>query len=77
VDRLIPAASTVQLSWRISDHKPHNCSHRFDLAGMGILLLLCAFIWPTVMVECCEIDQPTLTYPTRGWPSCGRRHPPS
>jgi DNA-binding transcriptional ArsR family regulator len=51
---------------RLRVDKPHHCSHRFDLAGMGILLLPCAFIWPTVMVECCETDQPTLTYPTRG-----------
>jgi DNA-binding transcriptional ArsR family regulator len=46
--------------------KPHHCSHRFDLAGTGIVLLPCAFIWPTVLVECCEVDQPTVTYPTRG-----------
>ena len=46
--------------------KPHHCSHRFDLAGTGILLVPCAFIWPAVMVECCGVDQPTVTYPTRG-----------
>jgi DNA-binding transcriptional ArsR family regulator len=46
--------------------KPHHCSHRFDLAGTGIVLLPCAFIWPTVLVECCGVDQPTVTYPTRG-----------
>jgi DNA-binding transcriptional ArsR family regulator len=46
--------------------KPHHCSHRFDLAGMGILLVPCAFIWPAVMVECCGVAQPTVTYPTRG-----------
>jgi DNA-binding transcriptional ArsR family regulator len=46
--------------------KPHHCSHRFDLAGTGILLLPCAFIWPAVIVECCGVDQPTITYPTRG-----------
>jgi DNA-binding transcriptional ArsR family regulator len=46
--------------------KPHHCSNRFDLAGTGIVLLPCAFIWPTVLVECCEVDQPTVTYPTRG-----------
>jgi DNA-binding transcriptional ArsR family regulator len=51
---------------RLRVDKPHHCSHRFDLAGMGILLLPCAFIWPTVMVECCDTEQPTLTYPTRG-----------
>jgi DNA-binding transcriptional ArsR family regulator len=30
------------------------------------LLVPCAFIWPTVSVECCGVDQPTITYPTRG-----------
>jgi hypothetical protein len=25
-----------------------------------------AFIWPAVAVECYGVDQPTLTYPTRG-----------
>ena len=51
---------------RLRVDKRHHCSHRFDLAGMGILLVPCAFIWPTVLVECCETDQPALTYPTRG-----------
>jgi len=46
--------------------KPHHCSHRYDLAGSGILLIPCAFIWPRVIVECCEVDQPTMTYPSRG-----------
>jgi DNA-binding transcriptional ArsR family regulator len=46
--------------------KPHLCSHRIDLAGTGIVLVPCAFIWPTVLVECCGVDQPTLTYPPRG-----------
>jgi DNA-binding transcriptional ArsR family regulator len=51
---------------RLRIDKPHHCSHRFDLAGTGILLMPCAFIWPTVAVECCTVDQPSLTYPTRG-----------
>jgi Bacterial regulatory protein, arsR family/Family of unknown function (DUF5937) len=51
---------------RLRVDKPHHCSHRFDLAGTGILLMPCAFIWPTVAVECCTVDQPSLTYPTRG-----------
>jgi DNA-binding transcriptional ArsR family regulator len=46
--------------------KPHRCTHRFGLAGTGIVLLPCAFIWPTVLVECCGVDQPTVTYPMRG-----------
>jgi hypothetical protein len=49
--------------------KPHHCSHRLDLTGTGIVLVPCAFIWPTVLVECCGVDQPSLTYPPRG----GRR----
>jgi DNA-binding transcriptional ArsR family regulator len=51
---------------RLRVDKPHHCSHRFDLAGMGILLVPSAFIWPTVVVACCEAEQPALTYPTRG-----------
>jgi DNA-binding transcriptional ArsR family regulator len=47
--------------------KPHHCSHRLDLAGTGIVLVPCAFIWPTVLVECCGVDQPSLTYPPRGF----------
>jgi DNA-binding transcriptional ArsR family regulator len=46
--------------------KPHHCSQRFDLSGSSILLLPCAFIWPTLMVECCGVDQPTVSYPPRG-----------
>jgi DNA-binding transcriptional ArsR family regulator len=46
--------------------KPHHCSHRFDLAGAGIVLVPCAFVWPTLMVECCSVEQPTVTYPARG-----------
>jgi hypothetical protein len=61
---------------RLRVDKPHYCSHRYDLAGTRILLVPCAFIWPAVAVECCGVDQPTLTYPTRGWPRCGRRRPP-
>jgi DNA-binding transcriptional ArsR family regulator len=45
---------------------PHHCQQRFDLAGTGILVLPCAFIWPTLMVECCGVQQPSVTYPTRG-----------
>ncbi len=28
--------------------KPHQCAHRVDLAGTGIVLVPCAFTWPTV-----------------------------
>jgi DNA-binding transcriptional ArsR family regulator len=55
--------------------KLHHCSHRFDLVGTGILLVPCAFIWPTVLVECCAVDQPTITYPTRGLAELWREAP--
>ena len=46
--------------------KPHHCSHRFDLAGSGIVLVPCAFTWPSLSVDCCGVDQPGLVYPPRG-----------
>jgi DNA-binding transcriptional ArsR family regulator len=46
--------------------KPHHCSRRFDLAGTGIVLLPCAFTWPTLSVDCDGVDQPVLIYPPRG-----------
>jgi DNA-binding transcriptional ArsR family regulator len=46
--------------------KPHHCSHRFDLAGTGIVLVPCAFTWPTLSVDCDGVDQPVLIYPPRG-----------
>jgi DNA-binding transcriptional ArsR family regulator len=46
--------------------KPHHCSHRFDLAGAGIVLAPCAFTWPSLIVGCCGVDQPVLIYPPRG-----------
>jgi DNA-binding transcriptional ArsR family regulator len=46
--------------------KPHHCSHRFDLAGTGIVLVPCAFTWPSLSVDCCGVDQPALIYPPRG-----------
>jgi DNA-binding transcriptional ArsR family regulator len=46
--------------------KPHHCSHRFDLAGTGIVLVPCAFTWPSLSVDCCGVDQPALVYPPRG-----------
>jgi DNA-binding transcriptional ArsR family regulator len=51
---------------RLRVDKPHHCSQRFDLAGTGILVVPCAFVWPALMVECCGVDQPALTYPARG-----------
>jgi DNA-binding NarL/FixJ family response regulator/DNA-binding transcriptional ArsR family regulator len=70
--RLIAEFAARNSTQAVLDHdllqvdKPHHCSHRFDLAGTGILLVPCAFIWPAVSVECCGVDQPTITYPTRG-----------
>jgi Helix-turn-helix domain/Family of unknown function (DUF5937) len=46
--------------------KPHHCSHRFDLAGSGIVLVPCGFTWPSLSVDCCGVDQPVLIYPPRG-----------
>jgi DNA-binding transcriptional ArsR family regulator len=46
--------------------KPHHCFHRFDLAGTGIVLVPCAFTWPTVGVDCDGVVQPVLVYPPRG-----------
>jgi DNA-binding transcriptional ArsR family regulator len=46
--------------------KPHHCSHRFDLAGAGIVLAPCAFTWPSLILGCCGVDQPVLIYPPRG-----------
>ena len=46
--------------------KPHHCSHRFDLAGTGIVLVPCAFTWPSLSVVCCDVAQPTLIYTPRG-----------
>ena len=46
--------------------KPHHCSHRFDLAGSGIVLVPYAFGWPSLIVECCGVDRPALIYPPRG-----------
>jgi DNA-binding transcriptional ArsR family regulator len=46
--------------------KPHHCSHRFDLAGAGIVLAPCVFTWPSLIVGCCGVGQPFLIYPPRG-----------
>lgn len=51
---------------RLLVDKPHHCHQRFDLAGSGILVMPCAFIWPTLVVECCGVEQPSVTYPARG-----------
>ena len=51
---------------RLLVDKPHHCSHRFDLAGAGIVLAPCAFTWPSLIVGCCGVDQPVLIYPPRG-----------
>jgi DNA-binding transcriptional ArsR family regulator len=38
-------------------------------------LVPCALILPTVLVECCGVDQPTITYPTRGLAELWREAP--
>ena len=43
-----------------------GCYHRFDLAGTGLILVPCAFLWPTLLIECCDTQEPSLTYPVRG-----------
>jgi DNA-binding transcriptional ArsR family regulator len=45
--------------------KPHHCHYHFDLAGAGILMP-CVFTWPTLSVDCDDVDQPVLIYPPRG-----------
>ena len=55
--------------------KPHHCSHHFDLAGTGIVLVPCAFTWPSLSVDCCGVDQPALIYPpARGGRAVGGHH---
>ena len=60
---------------RVQVDKPQHCAHRLDLAGTGLVLLPSAFIWPAVLVECCGVDQPTVTYPTRGVAELWREAP--
>jgi hypothetical protein len=59
--------------------KRHHCSHRFDLPGTGIVLVPCAFTWPTLSVDCCGVDTPALIYPPRGvaelWKDTGGEQP--
>ena len=56
---------------RLRIDKAHHCVHRYDLSGQGVLLVPCAFTWPTLLVGCCEAMQPTLVYPTRGAATIG------
>jgi DNA-binding transcriptional ArsR family regulator len=52
---------------RLLIDKPYTCHHRVDLAGSGIVLVPCAFSWPTLSVQCCGgAEQPALSYPPRG-----------
>lgn len=51
---------------RLLIDKPHHCVHRVDLNGTGIILLPCAFSWPTLLVGCCGAEQPMMSYPPRG-----------
>jgi DNA-binding transcriptional ArsR family regulator len=51
---------------RLSIDKPQHHYRRFDLTGTGLLLVPCAFSWPTLIVGCCGRARPMLTYPPRG-----------
>ncbi len=51
---------------RIGCRDRGGCYHRFDLAGTGLILVPCAFLWPTLLIECCATQEPSLTYPVRG-----------
>lgn len=61
---------------RLQIDKPHHCTHRFDLAGTGMVLVPCAFTWPTLSVDCCAVDQPVLIYPPRGLAELWQDGPP-
>jgi DNA-binding transcriptional ArsR family regulator len=64
LDRLHPTVSFAGDLLQID--KPHHGSHRFDLTGSGIVLVPCAFTWPTLTVDCRAAEQPVLVYPPRG-----------
>jgi DNA-binding transcriptional ArsR family regulator len=52
---------------RLLVDKPYTCHHRVDLTGTGIVLVPCAFSWPSLSVQCCGgAGQPALSYPPRG-----------
>src|SRR6266700_75274 len=51
---------------RLGIGKQEDCKHRVDLAGAGVLLVPCVLSWPTLIVECCPVARPSLTYPPRG-----------
>ena len=56
---------------RLTVDKKHHCVHRYDVSGAGLLLVPCAFTWPTLVVACCDAEQPSLTYPPRGVAALG------
>jgi DNA-binding transcriptional ArsR family regulator len=51
---------------RLVIDKPGVCEHRADLDGTGVVLVPCAFAWPVLIVSCCGVERPVLTYPPRG-----------
>lgn len=53
--------------------KKHECVQRYDLTGTGVLLVPCVFSWPTLLVMCCGVSQPSLTFPPRGVAALGLR----
>jgi DNA-binding transcriptional ArsR family regulator len=58
---------------RLTIAKKHQCVQRYDLTGSGVLLVPCVFTWPTLLVMCCEVSQPSLTFPPRGVAALGLR----
>jgi hypothetical protein len=55
---LAPALANLHPDPALADEvlridKPHHCSHRFALAGTGIVPVPGAFTWPTLSVDCC------------------------
>lgn len=46
--------------------KPHHCRNRYDLDGTGVVLVPSVFIWPKLMIQCCQAKQPSITFPPRG-----------
>ena len=56
---------------RILVDKRHHCTQRYDLTGQGMVLVPCVFTWPTLVVGCCDVVQPSLTYAPRGIAAIG------
>jgi len=64
LSQLHPEVSFQQASLYIN--KPHHCTHLNNLTGLGVVLVPCAFAWPSLIVICCDAKYPSLIYPPRG-----------